>query len=109
MMSTTGNQMAALSVLTTEYRQLVEQGQQLVAAVGRSATADRSAGQGVARIHLHEVMHLDRLFALSEDAVGTWAPGEPASPLVGRKRTCRRLDGQLQPPERPVHRAFYPI
>ena len=84
-MSTTGDQMAALSVLTIEYRQLVEQGRELVAAVGRSATADRSAGQGVARIHLHEVMRLDRLFALSEVAVGTWAPGEPASPLVGAK------------------------
>jgi len=84
-MSTTGDQMAALSVLTIEYRQLAEQGRELVASVGRSATADRSAGQGVARIHLHEVMRLDRLFALSEVAVGTWAPGEPASPLVGAK------------------------
>jgi hypothetical protein len=86
-MSTTGNQMAALSVLATEYRQLAEQGRELVAAVGRpaTATADRSAGQGVARIHLHEVMRLDRLFMLSEVAVGTWTPGEPASPLVGAK------------------------
>jgi len=84
-MSTTGDQMAALSVLTIEYRQLAEQGRELVASVGRSATADRSAGQGVARIHLHEVMRLDRLFTLSEVAVGTWAPGEPASPLVGAK------------------------
>ncbi len=84
-MSTTGNQMVALSVLATEYRQLAEQGRELVAAVGRPATADRSAGQGVARIHLHEVMRLDRLFTLSEVAVGTWTPGEPASPLVGAK------------------------
>ncbi len=84
-MSSTGNQMAALSVLMTEYRQLAEQGRQLVAAVGRPATADRSAGQGVARIHLHEVMRLDRLFTLSEVVVGTWTPGEPASPLVGAK------------------------
>jgi len=84
-MSTTGNQMVALSVLATEYRQLAEQGRELVAAVGRAATADRSAGQGVARIHLHEVMRLDRLFTLSEVAVGIWTPGEPASPLVGAK------------------------
>ena len=84
-MSSIGDQMAALTVLMTEYRQLTEQGRQLVAAVGRPATADRSAGQGVARIHLHKAMRLDRLFTLSEVAVGTWTPGEPASPLVGAK------------------------
>lgn len=82
-MSSTGDQLAALTALTTEYRQLAEQGRKLVAAVGRANSADRPAGQGVARIHLHEVMRLQRLFTLSEVAVKTWTPGEPASPLVG--------------------------
>jgi hypothetical protein len=84
-MSTTGDQLAALTVLTTEYRLLAGQGRQLVAAVGGPADAERSGGVGVARIHLHQVMRLDRLFMLSEVAVGTWTPGEPASMLVGAK------------------------